>query len=329
MRRFAILGSGSWATALAKILTDNDVPIIWWFRKQENLDFIKEHKHNKLYLPQISFFGKKIDFSNDFEWTVKQADVLVIATPSKFIIDIIGGFYPAVVKEKIIISAVKGLVQSYERTINNYLEYFNNFNLENYIHISGPCHAEEIANEKKSYLTFSCKKKSFAKEISKYFANAYVSIKTSKDLEGTELASALKNVYAIAVGISLALGYGDNFRAVLVSESVREMQRFLSKSTNSKRKILNSAYLGDTIVTCYSPHSRNRQLGILLGEGKSLEEALTQNNMVAEGFYSTKVFKSLSKRNNVKCPILSAVFKIIYENESAKEIFKELEKELN
>lgn len=329
MGKFAILGSGSWATALAKILTDNDVPIIWWFRKQENLDFIVEHKHNKHYLPQISFWGRQIEFSNDFIKAIIEADVIILATPSKFILEIIRNFYPELLKEKTIISAVKGLVQSYEMTINSYLGFLYNFNLENYIHISGPCHAEEVANEKKSYLTFSCKKKSFAQKMSNYFANDYISIKTSKDLEGTELASALKNVYAIAVGISIGLGYGDNFRAVLVSASMREMQRFLKKYTNSKRKILNSAYLGDTIVTCYSPHSRNRQLGILLGEGKTIESALNLNGMVAEGYYATQIFFELNQEYDIKCLIVEAVYKVMYEKELASEIFEELEKNLN
>ena len=322
---YGIVGSGSWATALIKILSENVKEINWYVRNSENIDFIKTNSHNPNYLSSVNLDLSKLKISEDISKVAQNSDVIIIAIPSEYVnsemkkinIDI---------SEKIIICALKGLVQETNLLFGKHMNKFFNVSNNNFLVIGGPCHAEEVALEKLSYLTIGSSNIKLCKKISNDFSCKYINVKASDDVVGIEYASMLKNIYALAVGISNGLGYGDNYQSVLMSNSIKEMKRFISKRHKIKRNINNSAYLGDLLVTGYSTFSRNRMFGNMIGKGYTVKAAQLEMKMVAEGYIATKKAFLLNQDsiNKIKTPIIDAVYKILYKKRSARKIFKEL-----
>ena len=322
---YGVIGSGSWATALIKILSENVKEINWYVRNSQNIDFIKNNSHNPNYLSSVELDLSKLKISEDISKVAQNSDVIIIAIPSEFVnsemkkinIDI---------SEKIIICAVKGLVQETNLLFGKHMNKFFNVSKNNFLVIGGPCHAEEVALEKLSYLTIGSSNIKLCEKISNDFSCKYINVKASDDVVGIEYASMLKNIYALAVGISNGLGYGDNYQSVLMSNSIKEMKRFISKRHKIKRDINNSAYLVDLLVTGYSTFSRNRMFGNMIGKGYTVKAAQLEMKMVAEGYIATKkaYLLNLNSKKKAKTPIIDAAYKILYEKRSAKKIFKDL-----
>jgi glycerol-3-phosphate dehydrogenase (NAD(P)+) len=325
--RIAVLGGGSWATALVKLLLNNVSHVNWYMRNEENIRFIQKCGHNPKYLTSIRFDTEKISFSADIGEIITNSDILIIAIPAPFLEASLSGF-TGNFSNKFIISAVKGIVPGHNLTLGEYFNRIHEVPFSSIGVISGPCHAEEIAMERLSYLTVSSKNKPDAELIAGVLRCHYVKAKVTTDIYGTEYAAVLKNIVAIAAGISHGLGYGDNFQAVLVSNAHQEIKRFLDKTYKSKRKINSSPYLGDLIVTTYSQFSRNRTLGTMIGKGYTLKSALLEMNMVAEGSYAVSCIKEINERYHVNMPITDAVYHILHDRVSPALEIKLLEEKL-
>ncbi|SNR40743.1 glycerol-3-phosphate dehydrogenase (NAD(P)+) [Lutibacter agarilyticus] len=321
--KIAVFGGGSWATAIVKMLCENLDEVGWYLRSQSAIDYIKENEHNPNYLSSAEFDVNKLLLSSDINETVSYADILIFAIPSAFIkteLDLITVDFSS----KIIFSAIKGIIPESGLIVGEHFNQKLNIPFSNIGVISGPCHAEEVAMERLSYLTISCRDLDKAELMSNYLSSHYIKTKTSDDIIGIEYAAMLKNIFAIAAGIAHGLGYGDNFQAVLMSNSIREMKRFIKKRHKMKRNINNSAYLGDLLVTGYSIFSRNRMFGNMIGKGYTVKSAMMEMSMVAEGYYASKSAYLLNEENPANTPIINAVYAILYQNKNPKKIFKKL-----
>lgn len=331
LNKVAVIGGGSWATALVKILSENSLnkrsslkSLGWWVRTPEKANYINTHKHNPDYLSSVQIDTSFVNVSSDLEALVKEAEVLLIAIPAAFLEQSLKACDAAVFRDKIIVSAIKGLVPSTKQIVGDYFTSAFGVDERKVLVISGPCHAEEVANEKLSYLTIAGLNQDLARSFASLLDGEYIRTVVSMDVRGTEFGAVLKNIYAVAAGICHGLGYGDNFQAVLMSNSIREMKRFLLHITDTDRKINHSAYLGDLLVTGYSLHSRNRTFGNLIGKGYSVQAAQAEMKMVAEGYYATKNMHDLNEGRKVTMPILDTVYAILYENKSAREAIRQL-----
>lgn len=326
-RRVAILGSGSWATALAKIVMHNQAEINWFIRRQEVIDeFIMTGK-NPSYLAAADFDVSRIHFSADINQTVAQSDVLILAIPSPYVKQTLNKIRRDMT-HKVVISAVKGMIPDENVIITDYLHNRFGIAYDQLGVIAGPCHAEEIALERLSYLTIGCEDRQNADSWAKLFNTPYVHTTLSNDVIGLEYSSVMKNIYAIAAGMCQALHYGDNFQAVLLSNAIQEIQRFATAMSNVPRDITASGYLGDVLVTGYSQFSRNRQFGQMLGMGYSVKAAQMEMEMVAEGYYGTKAIYLANERMRVDLPIVDAMYEILYNKQKAKTIIKALTNKL-
>jgi len=312
-QKIGVLGGGSWATAIVKILTENLDVVNWWMRDKECGEYIKKFHHNPRYIQSIEFEPNQLNIDTDLQKIVDESAILVVAVPSAFLAQAFDGVEIKGIEDKIIISAIKGVIPEYNQIP---AEYFNiNFNVPwNKIGmIAGPCHAEEVALERLSYLTIACRDQ----EIATYIAGAmncrYINTAISDDLLGTELSAILKNVYAVASGIFNGLGYGDNFQAVLISSAIRETKEFIDTVHGIDRDVKSSAYLGDLLVTAYSQFSRNRNFGTMVGKGYSVRSAQIEMNMVAEGYYAAKGIYEINKKFKVDMPIVESVYNVLYE----------------
>ena len=322
-KKIAILGSGSWATAIAKMVMQNTDSINWYMRRQEKIDeFIRIGK-NPGYLSAARFDTSKIHFTADINEVVKQSDVLIVAIPSPYLKQSFGKLKKSL-RQKIVISAVKGMVPEENMVINDYMHFHFNVPMEQLGVIAGPCHAEEVALERLSYLTIGCANKERAQEMAQLFSTPFVNTTISEDIWGLEYSSVMKNIYAIAVGICSGLKYGDNFISVLISNAINEISRFANAMNPMYRNITDSAYLGDLLVTCYSHFSRNRQFGNMLGLGYSVRAAQIEMEMVAEGYYGTKCLHELNERYKVYLPIADAVYDILYEQKNPATVIQDL-----
>ena len=326
--RIAVLGGGSWATAIVKMLTENLDTIGWYMRSSQSIEYIKKNTHNPKYLRSAEFNVNQLDLSKDINKTVAKYDILIFAIPSAFLMSELEKLN-ASLKNKVIISAIKGIVPETGLIIGEHFNKEYNIPFENIGVITGPCHAEEVAMERLSYLTIACKDEQKAKLIEKSLKSWYIKTKISDDIIGTEYAAMLKNIYAVAAGIAHGLGYGDNFQAVLMSNAIREMKRFIKKVHKMKRNINNSAYLGDLLVTGYSVFSRNRQFGNMVGKGYTVKSAQMEMSMIAEGYYATKSAFKMKEENGAKTPIIDAVYNILYADKDAKKEFKKLTNKLD
>ena len=321
----AIIGSGSWATALAKIVMHNAPDINWYIRKQETIDEFIEIRRNPNHLEWAYFDVSRIHFSADINAVIEQSDLLVLAVPSPYLKQSLNDI-EVDMSQKMVISAVKGMIPDENLLVTEYMHQYFQVPKENLGVIAGPCHAEEIALERLSYLTVGCKDMQKAIEWSKLFDTPYVRTTPSNDVEGLEYASVMKNIYAIAAGICKSLHYGDNFQAVLLTNAMHEMIRFTKAKADIQRDITDSGYLGDVLVTAYSNFSRNRQFGQMIGMGYSVKAAQTEMEMVAEGYYGTKAIWLANQDVQVDLPIVEAVYQILYNRKSPKNTIKELTK---
>lgn len=325
--RIALLGGGSWGTALVKLLLSNVSQLNWFIRDEEDIRFIQKYGHNPKYLTSVELDASKISFFNKVSDAIKSSDVIIIAIPAPFLEKALEDCHD-MFENKFVVSAVKGIVPDHNLTVSEFFNRIYNVPFGSIGIISGPCHAEEIALERLSYLTVSSKNKSDAKFIAENISCHYVKAKISTDIYGTEYAAVLKNIIALAAGISHGLGYGDNFQAVLISNALQEMKRFLDKTYKSKRKINSSPYLGDLLVTAYSQFSRNRTFGTMIGKGYSVKSAQLEMSMVAEGFYAVKCIMEINEQYNVNMPIVNAVYRILQDKISPSIEIKLLEDKL-
>ena len=313
--RIAIMGGGSWATALAKITLSNVKYINWYMRRQEQIDeFIRLGK-NPSYLSGVKFNTDRISFSNDINKVVKNSDILIFATPSPFLKQHLKKLKRKI-NDKIVVSAIKCIVPDEIMLISDYFIEKYNVPPEKMLVIGGPCHAEEVALERLSYLTIACQSRENARYVADKFINPYIHSRISDDVYGLEYTSVMKNIYAIASGICHGLKYGDNFQAVLISNAVQEMNRFCTATNPQHRDISESAFLGDLLVTAYSKFSRNRLFGSMIGMGYSVKTAQIEMEMIAEGYYATKTIHEMNQKYQVNIPIVEAVYNILYEKSS-------------
>ncbi|MBX7203860.1 MAG: NAD(P)H-dependent glycerol-3-phosphate dehydrogenase [Bacteroidia bacterium] len=327
-KHIAVIGGGSWGTALVKILSDNltlnDPPLNWWVRGEDNASYINQYHHNPKYLSSVQINSGKVKVSSDLMHTIASSDMLLFAIPSAFLADSLKEANGNMLQNKIVISAIKGIVP---QTSNLVAEYFHNsFGVPypDMLVISGPCHAEEVALEKLSFLTIAGQNKDYVQQFASMLAGRFIKTVASDDIFGTEYAAVLKNIYALANGICHGLGYGDNFQAVLIANSIKEIERFLDKIFPTHREVTDSAYLGDLLVTAYSQFSRNRTFGNMIGKGYSVQAAQLEMNMIAEGYYAVKSMHELNKQYQVNMPIMEAVYKILYRGASASDEIRTL-----
>jgi len=326
--KIAVLGGGSWATAIVKMLTENLDKVGWYMRNEQAIEHIKKNGHNPNYLSAAELDAAKLDLSNDINTTVENYDILIFAIPSAFLMSELEKLNKSL-EGKIIFSAIKGIVPETGLIIGEHFNIEYTIPLENIGVITGPCHAEEVAMERLSYLTIACQDENKAKIMADSLNSWYIKTKISDDIIGTEYAAMLKNIYAIAAGIAHGLGYGDNFQAVLMSNSIREMKGFIKKVHKMKRNINNSAYLGDLLVTGYSSFSRNRLFGNMVGKGYTVKSAQLEMSMIAEGYYAAKSAFKIKEENGANTPIIDAVYSILYNHKDAKKEFKKLTDKLD
>lgn len=308
-----VLGGGSWATAIVKLLTNNASKVHWWMRSSSAIEHIKEFGHNPHYIQSIEFDTSKLVVTSDLQKVIDACDYLVVAIPSAFLHDTFEQLKPVGLEKKVIFSAIKGIINEFDAIPARYFHKNLNVPYENIGIVCGPCHAEEVALEKLSYLTIGCLDLAKAEVVSKLLACRFIKTTTTEDVFGAELAAILKNVYAVAAGICHGLGYGDNFQAVLISSAAREIERFLDAVHETHRDVKSSAYLGDLLVTAYSPYSRNRTFGTMVGKGYSVKWATIEMNMVAEGYYAARGIHEINKKFQADIPIADAVYRILYE----------------
>lgn len=308
-----MIGGGSWATALVKILTDNGKSINWWVRSQSSVDYFNTYHRNPNYLTTVHFSEAGINISADLAKVIHESDILIMATPSAFVNQVFEHFPKDAFKGKIIFSAIKGVIPEYHAIPAKYFHKQFRTPYEEIGIICGPCHAEEVAMERLSYLTIGCSDLTLAQEMADLLSCRYIKTTITADLFGPEISAILKNVYSVASGICHGLGYGDNFQAVLISNALQEIEKFVDAIHPIDRDVSSSAYLGDLLVTAYSQYSRNRTFGNMIGRGYSVRSAQFEMNMVAEGYYAAKGIVEINQKFNVDLPICDAVYRILYE----------------
>jgi glycerol-3-phosphate dehydrogenase (NAD(P)+) len=330
--RIGIIGSGSWATAIAKIVTENGHHITWCLRQQSNIDYFEKRKHNPHYLRNAYFDLQKISFSTDVKIVMAESDIIIIAVPSIHIETTLASLDEQDFKDKLIVSAVKGVLPVHNILLNEWLEQKFNLPLSSYYTLLGPSHAEEVAAEQLSYLTFSGLDENTTTTIASYFKSEYINTIVNQDVIGVQYAGVAKNIYALGAGIAHGLEYGDNFLSVFIANCANEMQVLLkeiAKKELSDASNMNhnaSVYLGDLLVTCYSLHSRNRTFGNMIGKGYSVRSAELELNMVAEGYNASKCIHTMNQTLKVKLPIMDAVYQILWEGAAPDATFKNLER---
>ena len=341
--RFGVIGSGSWATALAKILTDNRNPVNWWIRNEASIRHIQTRHHNPQYLPSVYFDTSLLSLSQQVQDVVAASDCLVMAVPSAYTASTLEGLDRKALQGKKILSAIKGILPEQNLLLNEYLGREFNVDLADYFTVMGPCHAEEVAAEKLSYLTFSGRDEGATREIAAHFATEYLNTVINGDIYGVQFAAILKNIYALGAGIAHGLEYGDNFLSVLIANCADEMAGFLQKAgirhmdvgvhteqgdPATHKKSANyaaSVYLGDLLVTCYSLYSRNRTFGNMIGKGYSVKSAQLELNMVAEGYNASRCIFLINKEIKAEMPIAGMIYRILWENVTAGHGFKQIE----
>ena len=322
--RCAVIGYGSWATAIVGLLAANEARVGWYVRNPEVLEGLRTEGRNPRYLSDMEFDMERIAVSDDLDEVVRSADILVLAAPSAYLKDFLAPLTESLAG-KFVISAIKGIIPGdCYKTVVEYIHDEYGVSYDRLGLITGPSHAEEVSRGKLTYLTVVCTDPDDAQAIGRKFAAPYIKLSYSTDLYGIEYAAILKNIYALAVGIAVGLGYGDNFLAVLIANGAGEMKRFLDGSYPESRETLVSAYVGDLLVTCYSVHSRNRRLGLLIGHGCTVRSALNEMTMVAEGYFAADCIRHINTRCRVEMPIAETVYKILYEKASARRSMKEL-----
>lgn len=326
--KFAVIGGGSWATAIVKMLSENLSQIAWYMRSESAIAELKENFRNPNYLSSVEFDIDQLILTNDINEAIAYADYIVFAVPSAFLSTEMKNLTVSL-KDKVILSAIKGIIPETSLIVGEHFHQVYDVPYTNIGVITGPCHAEEVALERLSYITIACGDMDKAQVVKDCISSHYIKVKISDDIVGTEYAAMLKNIYAIACGMAHGLGYGDNFQALLMSNAIREMKKFIRKVHKMKRNINDSAYLGDLLVTGYSLFSRNRMFGNMIGKGYTVKSAQMEMSMIAEGYYATKSAYELNKIHKAKTPIIDAVYDILYEGKDPKKTFKKLTDKLD
>jgi glycerol-3-phosphate dehydrogenase (NAD(P)+) len=315
-KRIGMIGNGSWATAIMKLLTSGDNIIYWYFRKKEDIDFFLQTHRNPRYLSQLEFDISKINFTQNINELAEKCEVIYIVVPSAFVDDFTKDLTIDISK-KLIVSGMKGIVPSTRKLFADHFSKKFKIPLDNIAVIAGPSHAEEVAMGKLTFLTIASQNLYNAETIANQLENNNLRTYINDDVYGIEYSAVLKNIYALAAGICQGLGYGDNFTAVLVSNALQEISRFIDTVDNRERNIMSTAYLGDLLGTAYSKFSRNRTFGVMIGKGYSVKTAMLEMNMIAEGYYATECFYKINAQYNIYMPILEAVYNILYKNQPA------------
>ncbi len=311
--KIAMIGGGSWATALIKIFSEGPVAIRWWLRSEADADHIRQFNQNKSYLTDVRINPRKVRVGTKIREAVREADFVILAVPAAFIAQAMTGLTPAHFAEKHVISAIKGMIPTTNQLVTDWVEATYDVPASRICCIAGPCHAEEVALEKQSYLTIASTAMPCATAVAELLTCRYVQASPLNDLYGVEYSAVMKNIIALACGITHGLGYGDNFQAVLVANAMQEIRRFVDAAYPLERDLSRSAYLGDLLVTAYSPFSRNRTFGTLIGRGYTIQSAQTEMNMIAEGYYAARSIHAINSRLGVDMPIAEAVYRILYE----------------
>lgn len=329
--KVAMIGGGSWATAVIKMLSDNLTAkeIYWWLRDPASIAYLKEYKHNPKYLSSVELSIPSENISSDIAEIIGAADYIILNVPAAFLKETLHDVTPEMLKGKKIVSAIKGIVPDENQIIGEFIHEKFKVPLSDILVISGPCHAEEVALEKLSYLTIASIDMDAAAHFSSLLNTRYLKTNISDDIFGTEYAAVLKNIYAVASGICHGIGYGDNFQAVLISNAIREMMSFVDAVHPISRDIKESAYLGDLLVTAYSQFSRNRTFGNMVGKGYTVKSAQLEMNMIAEGYYAAICMHVINKKYKVEMPICEAVYAILYEQQSPQTEMRLLTDKLN
>jgi len=328
---FGIIGNGSWATALAKMLTDNGNTIHWWMRNEASVAHLQQRHHNAQYLTSVSFSADKIKPTTDLKAVLSASDTLVFCVPSAYAMDVLKEIPRDALKDKTLISAIKGILPEAYVLLNDFLAAGFDFRAEQYVAITGPCHAEEVAQERLSYLTFSGLNDAVTTQCASAFCTDYIRTASNHDLWGAQYAAVLKNIYAVGAGMAHGLGYGDNFLSVYNTNCYREMYRFLEMQfekvhpSTEVPDFHTSAYLGDLLVTCYSPHSRNRTFGTLIGKGYSVKAATAEMSMVAEGYFAVRGMKKIAAGLEIDMPIMQLVHDALWGAVLPGQAFREIE----
>ena len=328
---FGIIGNGSFGTAIAKILTDNGHRIHWWLRNEAAVAHLCARHHNPHYLTSVAFRPDSIAPTADIDAVTAACDTIIFAVPSAYAGEVLARMTPQQLEGKAFVSAVKGILPETQQLLSDFLSSRYSFPLTSYVAITGPCHAEEVAAERLSYLTFSGLNEQLAESIARAFANTYIHASHNHDIWGAQYAAVLKNIYAIGAGMAHALDYGDNFLSVYITACYREMFRFLNEHFKRNHPsdewpdFLTSAYLGDLLVTCYSLHSRNRSFGAMVGKGYSVRAAMLEMNMVAEGYHGSRGMQEIAAHYGLDIPIATRIYRVLWEGFSAEEIFRNLE----
>jgi glycerol-3-phosphate dehydrogenase (NAD(P)+) len=341
--KYGILGSGSWGTAMAKILTDNGHAIAMWNRSPEAVEKFSRLRHNPQYLTSVHFDMDKLHITTDAAEVIRQSDVIIVAVPSSYVVAALSTLPLNIFSGKKVISAVKGILPDKNLLLNDFLKEQFGFSLSDYFAVLGPCHAEEVAAEKLSYLTFAGIDQEAAAHIASHFRNNYINTVVNRDILGVQYASILKNIYAVGAGIAHGLEYGDNFQSVLIANSADEMASFLRRAGivntvvgyldhthpeslhSAENNYAASVYLGDLLVTCYSLFSRNRTFGNMIGKGYSVKSAQLEMNMVAEGYHASRCMNILNQKIKAEMPIAETIFKILWEQHDPEAGFRLIE----
>ena len=334
-KKIGIIGNGSWGTALAKILTDNGEQVCWWIRNVEAIEYLSIRRQNPHYLKSVKFQQDFVFPTNDLSVLFDTCDIIIFCVPAAYAQSVLQFFTKKQLSGKTIVSAIKGILPEHNQLLNDYLVKQFDFDINNYISITGPCHAEEVAAERLSYLTFSCLQEERAATIAALFHNHYLRTTFNHDIWGAQLAAVLKNIYALGAGIAHSLGYGDNFLSVYITNCYREMHRFLEQHfdlvhpSEERPDFHTSAYLGDLLVTSYSMHSRNRRFGVMIGKGYSVAAATLEMNMVAEGYHAAKCMQVVAANHNISIPIATGIYDILWQQNDPAEVFRKMEELLS
>lgn len=323
--RCAVIGHGSWATAIVKVLTINELSVGWYVRNNEVLESLRNEGHNCRYLSELEFDMSRIHLSDDLNVTVSEADIIFLVTPAAYLKCYLSDLKVSL-KDKMIVSAVKGIIPDENMFVTDYLKRHYDLSDAQLCFVCGPTHAEEVGHGQLTYLTLACKEVVNTRIVGEKLKTPFIRVSCQKDIDYLERSSVLKNIYAVMVGIAVGMGYGDNFISVLVSNCIKEMYYLLDpKSVNELTRFTPSNFFGDLLVSCYSSHSRNRQLGVLIGRGNTVKTALNEMTMVAEGYFASRLVAGLSEEQRKQMPIAEAAYGILHQNRPVRKAMKDLE----
>lgn len=321
----AVIGHGSMATAMMKVLSMNETSVDWYIHNPEVLESLTTEGHNCRYLPDVEFDTSRIHFSDDLNEVIRRSDIIFLITPAIYLKNYLSDLEVSL-KDKFIISAIKGIVPEDNLLVTNYLKKQYGLCDEQLAFMSGPTHAEEVSHNRLTHLTISCTNLDNARRIGEKIKTNFLKLSYSQEVEYLEFISVLKNIYAVVVGMAFGLGYGDNFIAVLVANCAKEMHQVLDVSfTASNVDKIPSSFMGDLLVSCYSIHGRNRRLGVLIGRGNSVKSSLNEMTMVAEGYFASDYFQYLTPEQRQQMPIAELAYQVMHKGLLARKAMKKIE----